>query len=44
MSTHFDPHRSGLGATQLDEHIGDPLVVEHSAVGAVHTFVQLPQV
>jgi hypothetical protein len=44
LSTHFDPHRSGLGETQLDEHIGEPLVVEQSAVGAVHAFVQLPQV
>ena len=29
---------------QLDEHIGDPPVVEHRPVGAVQAFVQLPQV
>jgi hypothetical protein len=43
-STHFVLHRSGAGATQLDEHMGAPLVVEHSPVGAVHLVVQLPQV
>ncbi len=43
-STHLVEHRSGAGATQLDEHIGAPLVVEHSAVGAAHFVVQLPQV
>ncbi len=43
-STHFVLHRSGAGDTQLDEHIGAPLVVEQSAVGAVHLVVQPPQV
>ena len=43
-STHLLVHRSGAGATQLDEHIGTPVVVEHSAVGATHLLVQLPHV
>ena len=43
-STHFVLHRSGAGATQLDEHHGAPLVVEQSPVGDTHFVVQLPQV
>jgi hypothetical protein len=43
-STHFVVHRSGDGATQLDEQVGTPVVVEHSAVGATQVLVQLPQV
>jgi hypothetical protein len=43
-STHLVVQRSGAGATQLDEHTGAPVVVEQSAVGAVHLVVQLPQV
>jgi hypothetical protein len=42
-STHRAPHRSGAGATQLDEQVGAPVVVEHSAVGAVHAVPHLPQ-
>jgi hypothetical protein len=43
-STHFVPQRSAAGLTQLDEHTGAPVVVEHSAVGAWHLLVQLPHV
>jgi hypothetical protein len=43
-STHFVTQRSGDGLTQLDEHIGAPIVVEHRPVGATQFLVQLPQV
>lgn len=36
-STHFDPHKSGEGAVQLEEQVGAPVVVEQRAVGAVQT-------
>ena len=42
-STHFVPHRSGAGATQLDEQLGVEAVVEHNAVGATHTLPHWPQ-
>ncbi len=44
MSTHFDPHRFGVGDVQLDEQVGVPVVVEQSPSGALQAFVQLPQV
>ena len=44
MSTHFDPHRFGVGDAQLDEQVGVPPVVEHNPSGAAQAFVQLPQV
>ena len=43
-STHLVVQRSGAGETQLDEHVGAPVVVEQSAVGATQLLVQLPQV
>jgi hypothetical protein len=43
LLTHFEPQRSGVGATQLDAQAGEPLVVEHKPVGDMHTFVQVPQ-
>jgi hypothetical protein len=42
-STHLDPHRSGEGDVQLDEHVGAPVVVEQSAVGAAHVLPHWPQ-
>ena len=44
MSTHFEPHRFGVGDAQLDEQVGVPVVVEQSPSGAVQAVVQLPQV
>jgi len=37
------PHRFGAGATQLDAQLGDPDVVEQSAVGALHALPHWPQ-
>jgi hypothetical protein len=44
--TQLRVQRSGLGATQLDEHAGKPVEadVAQFAVGAEHLFVQDPQV
>jgi hypothetical protein len=42
--TQLEPQTSGVGAMQLDEHIGCPPVAEHSPSGAVHRLLQLPQV
>jgi len=42
-STHFEPHRSGNGATQLDAHAAAPVVDEQSAVGAAHFLPHCPQ-
>src|SRR5262245_6316794 len=42
-STHFVVQRSGEGAMQLDEQVGAPVLVEQSAVGAVHCRPQAPQ-
>ena len=42
-STHLDPHKSGEGDVQLEEHVGAPVVVEHKAVGAVQTLPHCPQ-
>src|SRR5262249_7834178 len=42
-STHLLVQRSGAGATQLEEQVGAPVLVEQSAVGAEHTCPQAPQ-
>lgn len=42
LLTHLEPHRSGFGATQLEAHVTPP-EVEQSAVGALQTLLQLPQ-
>jgi hypothetical protein len=34
----------GVGAVQLDEHVGIPVIEEQSPKGGVQTLVQLPQV
>ena len=42
-STHLLSHRSGEGLVQLEEQVGVPPVVEHSARGATQRLVQAPQ-
>jgi hypothetical protein len=42
-STHLVPHRLGAGATQLDVQVGVAVVVEQSAVGALHALPHCPQ-
>lgn len=42
-STHFDPHKSGNGETQLEAHAEAPVVDEQSAVGAAHFLPHCPQ-
>ena len=42
-STHLVPHRLGAGDTQLDAQLGELEVVEHSAVGGLHTLPHCPQ-
>ena len=44
MSTQLFPQRSGAGALQLEEQVGVAVVVLHRPVGAVHFWLQLPQV
>jgi len=41
--TQLLPHRSGDGATQLDEQAGVPEAVEHRPVGLVHVLLHWPQ-
>jgi len=41
--THLLPHRSGDGATQLDEQAGVAVAVEHSPVGAAQVLPHWPQ-
>jgi hypothetical protein len=43
LLTHFEPQRSGLGATQLEAQAGEAPAVEHKPVGDMHTFVHDPQ-
>jgi len=42
-STHWLPHRLGDGATQLEAHIGAPVVVEQRPVGAAQVVPHFPQ-
>jgi hypothetical protein len=42
-STHWLSHRSGAGLVQLEEQVGAPTVVEHSAFGATQRLPQAPQ-
>src|SRR5262249_55416576 len=44
LSTQLDPHKSGVGAAQLEEHLPTPPFVEQKPSGGVHDRVQLPQV
>jgi hypothetical protein len=44
VSVQLDPHGSGFGAVQLDEHVGTPVVEEQRPSGAAHALVQLPHV
>lgn len=44
VSVQLVPQRLGVGAMQLDEHVGTPVIDEQSPVGATHRLVQLPQV
>jgi hypothetical protein len=44
LSTQVDPHKSGVGATQLDEHLPTPPFVEQRPSGDVQDTEQLPQV